>query len=376
MRSWLSRIDSTLVAVGAIGAVAATIHTAINLKQLRAPTGQARVDQKVSALVPARNEATNIGHCLSALRRQLDVPNLEILVFDDGSTDGTAQVISHHLEDIRVRMVPEAGEPPSGWLGKPWACHQLAERALGEVLVFVDADVVLAPRALCAVIELLADCDAASPYPQQVAKTWAERLVQPLLQWSWLTFLPLDIARRSDRPALTAANGQFLAITREAYDTIGGHAAVRSEVLEDLALFRALKRCGLRGSIADGTALASCRMYDDWPQLRDGYTKSLWAAFGSESGAATTVGLLNLCYVLPAVAAVRGSRIGLVGYLAGVTGRALVARRVGAREWPDTLAHPASVLVFSYLVGRSARARRHGTLRWKDRPIQASNLSV
>ncbi len=149
------------------------------------------------------------------------------------------------------------------------------------MLVFVDADVVLAPLAVAAAVDMMAEYAAICPYPKQLADTATERLVQPLLQWSWLTFLPLAAAERSSRPSLCAANGQFLVITREAYDEVGGHAAVRNSVLEDLDLFRALKRADLRGLIADGTSLATCRMYQDWSQLRDGYAKSLWSAFGS-----------------------------------------------------------------------------------------------
>jgi hypothetical protein len=110
-------------------------------------------------------------------------------------------------------------------------------------------------------------------------------------------------------------------------------------------------------------------MYDDWPALRDGYAKSLWSAFGSPAGAAAVVGLLGLAYVVPPVAALRGSPVGLVGYLAAVTGRVVVGRRVGARVWPDALAHPLSVVTFSGLTGLSLNRHRHGTLRVSGRPL-------
>src|SRR5205823_5077477 len=157
----------------------------------------------------------------------------------------------------------------------------------------VDADVVLAPHAVAAAVHLLdaAGLDLVSPYPRQRAETSSERLVQPLLQWSWLTFLPLRWAERSRRPSLAAANGQFLAVRRSAYRRAGGHAAVRAEVLDDLALLRAIKRRGGRGGVVDGTALADCRMYRGWSELRDGYSKSLWSAFRSPVRA-TAVGAL------------------------------------------------------------------------------------
>jgi glycosyltransferase involved in cell wall biosynthesis len=337
------------------------------------------VEHRVSVLLPARNEAHRLESCLRSLLAQTGVPRLEIIFLDDGSTDGTAALARAIAEgDPRVRVI--AGVPPlRGWLGKPHACQQLAEHAHAEsaVLVFVDADVVLAPHAVAATIELLEDTglDLVSPYPRQDATTPAERLVQPLLQWSWLTFLPLRLAERSSRESLSAANGQVLAIRRDMYEQIGGHGSVRLDVLDDIGLLRAVKRAGGRGGVVDGTELARCRMYNGWTELRDGYTKSLWAAFGSPAGAAAAIGTLAVVYVLPAVAALRGSRLGLAGYAAGVAGRVIAGRATGGLVWPDALAHPASVLALAWLTVRSWQGRRRGALQWKGRPVTGPGRS-
>ena len=186
-------------------------------------------------------------------------------MLDDGSTDGTADVVSRVAAgDPRVRLM--TGEPlPDGWWGKPWACAQLAGTAsAATMLVFVDADVVLAPDAVAASVALLrwAALDLVSPYPRQVAVTGSERLVQPLLQWSWLTTLPLRLAERSPRESLAAANGELLVVDAETYRRAGGHGVVRAAMLEDIALLRAVKRAGGSGTVVDGTALATCRMYE------------------------------------------------------------------------------------------------------------------
>lgn len=359
--------------LGAALSVAGTVHAMWNLRALRTPPHDPPpVAERVAVLLPMRNEAHRVEPCLRSVLAQKGLRHMEIVALDDGSTDGTTDVVRRLVgDDPRVRLV--AGAPlPNGWWGKPWACHLLAGLAPdASVLVFVDADVVLSPHAVASTVTLLrqAGLDLLCPYPRQLAVTPAERIVQPLLQWSWLTTLPLRAAETSSRPSLTAANGQLLAVDAKAYHRAGGHHAVRAEMLEDIALLRAVKRSGGRGTVADGTHLATCRMYDGWPAVRDGYAKSLWSAFGSPAGAAAVIGTLGVAYLLPPLAALRGSRAGLVGYAAAVAGRAVVARRVGSRVWPDALAHPLSVAAVGWLAGLSLWRRRRGTLRVAGRQI-------
>ena len=354
----------TLVALASAAAGALALHAAVNAQLLRTPTGRS-TGTPVSVLLPVRDEADRITPCLRALRAQEGV-DLEVVVLDDGSTDGTAALVRRLAAgDPRVRVL-DGRPPPPGWLGKPHACQQLADAAAptSEVLVFLDADVVLAPHAIAATVVLLEQTglDLLSPYPRQEAPG-ATALVQPLLQWSWLTFLPLRAAERSSRPSMSAANGQLLAVRRTAYDRAGGHAAVRAEVVEDVELLRALRRAGGHGGVCDGTSLATTRMYGSWTELVDGYTKSLWTL------PAPAIPLLLLLYVLPPLAALRGSRAGALGYVAGVAGRAVAARRTGSSAFPAALAHPVSVVVLAWLTGRSRVAHRRGTLTWKGRAL-------
>jgi hypothetical protein len=353
----------TPVGVLSTAAAALSAHAALNALLLRTPSATSTT-ARVSVLLPVRDEAARVAPCLRSLLDQRGV-DLEVVVLDDGSTDGTADVVRSVADgDPRVRLLPGRPLTP-GWLGKPHACQQLADAAArtSEVLVFVDADVVLAPHAVAATVQLLADTglDLVSPYPRQEAPG-ATRLVQPLLQWSWLTFLPLRLAEALPQPSLAAANGQLLAVRREVYRRAGGHAAVKGEVVEDVALLRAVKAVGGRGGVVDGTALATTRMYDGWSELVEGYTKSLWTV------PLPALGVLAALYVVPPVAALAGSRAGLAGYAAGVAGRAVAARRTGG-PLPDALAHPASVVSLLWLAARSRRARRAGRLTWKGRPV-------
>jgi hypothetical protein len=162
-------------------------------------------------------------------------------------------------------------------------------------------------------------------------------------------------------------------VERAGYDRAGGHAAVRDDVLEDIGLARAVKRSGGRIALADGSRLATCHMYPSWPALVDGYSKSLWASFGSPAGAAAVVVLLLLLYAVPPLLVLSGARVpavlGLSAYLLGVAGRVVSARATGSRAWPDAFAHPVSVVVFAWLVARSFRLRRQGRLTWRGRTV-------
>ncbi|MEV4637280.1 glycosyltransferase family 2 protein [Actinoplanes sp. NPDC049548] len=355
--------------------VALTGHTLVNAALLRRPPRAATVTERVAVLLPLRDEAARVTPCLESLLGQRGVPELEIIVLDDGSTDGTADVVRAIAGD-KVRLLTGAA-PEDGWLGKPHACAQLAVAA-GErdVLVFVDADVVLAPDAVAGGVALLrsAQVTLLSPYPRI---TGAGRLVQPLLQWSWLTFLPLRLMERSPRPSLAAAGGQWLVVDRAGYERAGGHAAVRDDILEDIGLARAVKRSGGRIALADGSRLAACHMYASWRELADGYSKSLWASFGSPAGAAAVVLLLMLLYVAPPVTAVLAlmsatvdlALVSVCAYLIGVLGRVIAAAATGGRTWPDPLAQPISIMVFAALVARSFARRRQGRLSWRGRPV-------
>lgn len=363
--------------VGSTLAVAATAHLVLNLRLLRRPSAAPpEVTERVSILLPVRDEALRVGPCLRSLLAQEGLAHLEILVLDDASTDGTADVVRSVADgDPRLRLI--TGSPlREGWLGKPFACAQLAAQAVGDVLVFVDADVVLTRSAVAATVELLrtSGLQLVSPYPRQLADGLLPRLVQPLLQWSWLTFLPLRIAEVSPRTSLVAANGQLLAVDAAAYRASGGHESVRDAVLDDVELLKAMKRHGFRGGVADGSSIAECRMYDTDADLREGYTKSLWTAFGSPAGAVTVCSVLSAAYVVPPLAALVSKdaatrRAGVVGTVAAVAGRVLAGRRTGSRVWPDALAHPASIAVFVALTTDSFRKRRNGSLTWKGRAL-------
>jgi hypothetical protein len=371
-----------LVQAGAVLAAAGAAHAWRNARLLAVcDPAPAPCTEAVVVCVPARDEQATIARLVGDLRAQVGVAELVVHILDDASTDGTAHAATVAAgADRRVTVHRSHSRPPPGWLGKSAACQALADIAWGarvppQVLVFVDADVRLAPHALAAGVQLLRERRLAllSPWPAQVARTPAERLLQPLQQWSWLVTLPLGVAERSGRASLAAANGQLLVLDAAAYRGVGGHTAVAGEVLEDIALARVLRRAGHRTAPADGSTIASCRMYPSAAALRAGYGKSLWAAFGSPAGSVAVALALAIVYVLPAVGALAGSgrtrAWGAAGWAAGVASRVISARAAGTRVWPDAAAHPVSILALLTLIGDSHRAHRRGTISWKGRQL-------
>ena len=216
---------------------------------------------------------------------------LEILVLDDHSSDGTSELVQDLArQNPRLRLLQGKDLPP-GWTGKAWACQQLANEAQGEYLLFIDADTRLADLTLSQAVDHARreKADLLSLWPYLESKTWSERLVIPFVHLFILLYLPHWMGGRS--ASLGAANGQFLLFRREAYEKIGGHTAVRGHLVEDIALARKMRAAGLRVLNRDGTnpnqpiALVRCRMYDHFRDLWDGFTKNLYPAFDGRFGA-------------------------------------------------------------------------------------------
>ncbi|WP_287152444.1 glycosyltransferase [Candidatus Solincola tengchongensis] len=235
----------------------------------------------VSILIPARNEEENIVRCLESVLAQ-DYPCFEVVVLDDGSRDRTWEILSHlSSRDPRLRVI-RGSEPPPGWTGKNWACHQLSLQAGGELLLFTDADTFHHPESLCRAVAALQEsgADLLTALPRQEMLTPGEKMAVPILGWSVLCFFPLFLAHRLKAPFLSAAVGQFMLFRRSAYYRAGGHRAIRAEIADDFALARRIKSEGLNLEFLDGGDLLVCRMYRGLSSAFHGLTKSLFPAFG------------------------------------------------------------------------------------------------
>ncbi|MFD3593300.1 glycosyltransferase [Nocardia sp. NPDC058640] len=372
--------------LAALGATTA----AYNLATLRTlPRGGSGVIEPVTVCVPARDEADRLPALIADLRAQTGVPRLTVLILDDASTDGTYDAaLAAIADDPRFTVLRSAAHPAPGWTGKAAACARLAARTDSAALVFVDADVRLAPHAIAAAVTELRRRGAGlvSAWPVQEAGSITEHLVQPLLAWSWASTLPVGPANHSLRPSTAVACGQFLAVDAQAYRAGGGHAAVAASATEDLDLARAMRRAGHRTALVAAGPAASTRMYSGTTELTDGYTRWLWSAYGGRRDTGAAIGILAaLAYWLPPLAALFGRgktrRIGLLGYLAAITSR-LAARTIETRRTPtgpdiaSALAHPIGVAHYLTLWTRSHHRHRTGRLRWKQRPLVTPDTPI
>src|SRR5581483_3643856 len=257
-----------------LAAVPAVLYVVNVWLYRRAPLTPCR-PTAVSVLIPARNEEAAIGPALAAVLAGRGV-EFEVLVLDDHSTDRTAAVVADCAAgDDRVRLV--TSDPlPDGWCGKQFACHQLAAHARHDVLVFLDADVRLAPDALARLVAALdaSGADLVSGIPCQETGTAVEKLVIPLIHVLLLGYLPLAGTRRTRGPAFAAGCGQLFVTRRGAYEAAGGHAAIRASLHDGIMLPRAYRRRGLTTDMIDATDLATCRMYRSGRALWFGLAKN------------------------------------------------------------------------------------------------------
>ena len=367
-----------IVQVASALAVLAAVHSWINLKLLRKPSPARNIEELVSVLLPVLNEADRIAPTLQSVLNQKNVSKLELIIRDDGSTDQTVSMIKHLTQNspFPVKIIVNDELAPPGWVSKAWSCYRMSKAASGSVLIFIDADVRFSPNAFAQAVQTLRDnhLDLISPYPKQAASTWSERLIQPLLQWSWLTFLPLRIAEKSRNSKLVAANGQFLVVDAVKYRESGGHSYQPASVLDDIAVLQAIKESGGSGVVVDGTDLATTRMYRNVKELSDGYTKSLWSVTNNRSKSRFLSLFLLLVFVLPPVAALskinpRIQRAGAVGYLASVLSRLLIAKRTKSAEFPDVMTHPLSIVGLVLLSEISWYRRIRNKLSWRGKQL-------
>ena len=269
---------------------------------------QSTAQPLISILVPARDEEQSIERCIRSLVAQA-YEKLEILVLNDHSSDATATVVQHIIDELslpqrgRLRLL-QGGELPRGWGGKNFACYQLAQQASGDFLFFTDADTVHNPKMVASVVDCMQSRKVSllTAQPTYELASVGERLIVPLLTFTIMTLLPVALIPVRPEPSLATGNGQLLCFERSAYEHIGGHTSVKNRILEDVLLARAVKAAGFRMIFVDAQDLVHCRMYRSFAEVWSGFSKNLFAFYNYALPFALIGLVLNiLLFIVPAL---------------------------------------------------------------------------
>jgi cellulose synthase/poly-beta-1,6-N-acetylglucosamine synthase-like glycosyltransferase len=235
----------------------------------------------VSLLVPMRNEERNVEGLMCSIKR-LTYPNLELLFLDDQSTDSTGQMLQQYArEDHRISVL-RGRELPAGWVGKVHACYQLSQEAKGDYLLFIDADVRLKSDTVERTLQLQQKSGAGllTGFPKFPVKTWLEKLLVPMQHVLVFFHLPVALANGTTWKAATAAHGAFMFFDRKAYETSGGHEAVKASLIEDVHLAQTVKQNGIRVLLVNITSHVTCFMYETNREVWNGFAKNIYTGLG------------------------------------------------------------------------------------------------
>lgn len=380
-----------MILAGLYCACAATVLNLATFGWLRSarPSPEGRL---VSILIPARNEARNIEACVRSLQEQ-DYPYCEVIVLDDQSEDETFRLLQGMgmSETGSISRIIRGRQLPAGWAGKCWACHQLAQAARGEYLFFTDADTRHAQGTVSALVAYAEThrTDLLSAWPRLVTETVGEKLVVPLLLPLAMTMYPhwlLTLLQRFPQLAskipqgwmrcLGAANGQSLFFRRAAYYQIGGHEAVRGHLVEDVALGRAVAAqagAGLRLVNCSAIHFSTCRMYRNFGEVWEGFTKNVRACFEDSLASFLTAGFIQfLCFLLPWLLALDRLTPAVMKELCiGLIIRALVTARFRT-SWVGVVLHPVGQTLAILIGLNSWRQLARGAVMWKGRRYSES----
>jgi chlorobactene glucosyltransferase len=354
--------------------VMALVRTVVNLTlipRLRADARPAN-EPLVSVIIPARDEAHIIERTVRAFLAQT-YANLEVIVVNDRSTDGTGDIV-RAIHDHWLTVI-DGVEPPAGWLGKPWALHQGSRAARGELRLFVDADLIYAPAALGAAVAYLQaqSVSLLSLFPYLELHGFGENAAMPMMPMVFHTFMPTWLSNRTRFARLAIGGGTGNLVVREVYETSGGHEQLSDAVVDDIALARLVRRHGGRTEIVRAEELVSLRMYHGLREVIDGFTKNTFSALGRNyiAGFLVVAGCV-IFHILPYVLALAGDRVSIATVVIISVTRLILFRSLRYRLDAALFLHPVMAAIWTWIFLRSiwlTGIRRK--LLWRGRTYDA-----
>ena len=339
------------------------------LSRLHLPDNKPTAFPKVSLLIPARNEEAALGRLLAGLQ-QLDYPDFEVIVCDDHSFDNTEEILNWFAgDDDRVHWFLGEKLPPD-WLGKNFACYQLAQKAKGKYIIFLDADVELSQDALTKAVLYFQNekLSLLSVFPQQKMKTFPERIIVPVMNWILQSLLPMILVRKTSFPSLSAANGQFMMFETESYLKHQWHSKVRNQNVEDIRLAQLVKAEGLKMAVLLGNDDIYCRMYRQLDEAVLGFSRNIHEYFGGNRGV-----MLCFCLIVLLGPFIVWTILGweyLWLFMALVVANRLFVAVAGRQNilW-SVLLHPFQMISFAAIVFYNIFRRIKKYTTWKGRKI-------
>ena len=348
-----------------------TLISLVNLLSgLHLPHKRPVIFPKVSILIPARNEEAVIGKLLTSLQK-LEYPDFEVIVCNDHSSDNTEEILNWFAgEDQRFKWF--LGEKlPEDWLGKNYACHQLAQKANGKYLIFLDADVELNPDVVAWAVSFfqVKKLSLLSVFPQQRMETLAEKLTVPVMNWILQSLLPMILVQKARFPSLSAANGQFMMFDAENYRINQWHFQVRNQNVEDIRLARMIKIQGLKIAVLLGNQDIFCRMYRHLDEAILGFSRNMHEYFGGRR--MVMIGFWLIICFSPFILFAAGSWEFLSLFVLLVTAnRTFVALASRQNVVLSVLLHPIQMLGFTVIVFYNIFRRIRKDTLWKGRRIR------
>jgi chlorobactene glucosyltransferase len=324
----------------------------------------------ISILIPARNEEDTIAGLLNSISQQ-SYCNYELFVLDDQSEDNTTGVVEELvLRNPKINLL--RGKPlPEGWLGKNWACFQLAQHARGEIVLFLDADVRLSVNALKGALYHMQKNKVVmlSCFPTQNIDRLGAWVVVPVMNWLLLSFLPLRTMTRFPYKSLTAANGQFILCDRQAYNDIGGHSAVFDQVVEDMEIARLFKKKRYSIMTVLGNEAVNCCMYKGFVESIKGFSKNFYLGFNVSPLVFFGIIVLLMLVFLGPFFLVTVNKNFTFCILLIITGRLLVSLLSKQNPVLNIFLHPLQMIAM-FLVGvNSLNWTLRGKTVWKGRSV-------
>jgi glycosyltransferase involved in cell wall biosynthesis len=326
---------------------------------------------KVSILIPARNEEANLPELLVSLQK-IDYPDYEVIVCNDHSEDGTEQILKSYQKQFPQLLYFNNDALPAGWIGKNFACHQLAQKATGQYFLFIDADVKVKPQLLTKAISYMQkrQVKLLSIFPEQIIGSPGEWKTVPLMNWILLTFLPLRFVRWKWFSSLSAANGQFMLFDGKNYRCKQWHRLVKSRNVEDIIIARYMKRRNMPIAVLLGRNDIACRMYNGYGQAIKGFSLNVHQYFGGNRLWMLFFGAmvwLRLPYFV-----VSKQYVLLVVSVAIILFMKIIISKMSHYPLPKMLYYHYSQLVSLHkIIWLNLKNSRNGTIEWKGRSYKS-----